>query len=85
MTYLTLKLLLTQAYANFTYNYTLEKFIAADIPYSLQELNYVKVIYKTLMNQNGDESLDVLTKEDIQNCITLFNKVGNQTVEVEYT
>jgi hypothetical protein len=85
MLYTDLKLLIDQAYANFTYDYANKKRIAADIDYNLQELNFVKVIFKTLLNQVGDESLDILTKEDIQNCIVLFNKMGNQIVEIEYT
>jgi hypothetical protein len=85
MIYTDLKLLIDRAYANFTYDYVNKKHIAADIDYSLQELNFVKVIFKTLLNQVGNESLDQLTKQDIQNCIILLNKFGNQTVEIEYS
>ena len=45
---------------------------------------FVKGIYKTLMNQIGDEDVDTLLKTEIQDVITLFNKYSDSTVNTEY-
>lgn len=84
MTYSNLKLVINESYAIFSKNYILRKRIGADDKYSLKNMVFIKGIYKTLMNQVGDEDVDTLLKTDIQNVITLFNKYSDSTVNTEY-
>ena len=84
MTYTDLKLLINDAYSEFTSRYIIKKRSGADDEYSLTQLFFVKGIYKVLLNQDGDETLDKLTKENIQNCITLFNKHSNSKISTNY-
>ena len=84
MTYSNLKLVINESYATFSKNYILRKRIGADDKYSLKNMVFIKGIYKTLMNQVGDEDVDTLLKTDIQNIIALFNKYSNSTVNTEY-
>ena len=84
MTYSNLKLVINESYATFSKNYILRKRIGADDKYSLKNMVFIKGIYKTLMNQTGDEVVDTLLKTDIQNIITLFNKYSDSTVNTEY-
>jgi hypothetical protein len=85
MTYTNLKLVINGAYATFGYNYVVEKLLGVDMEYSDRQICFVKCLYKTLMNQNGDENIDLLTKVNIQNCITLFNEKSNSIIPIEYT
>jgi len=85
MTYLQLKSVINTAYAGFVYNYIIRRTLGADMDYSERQVRFVKVIYKTLLNQEGDETLDQLTTENIQDCIVMFNKFSNSKVSVEYT
>lgn len=85
MTYASLKGIINDAYASFCSDYIVRKTFGADVDYSNRQIYFVKCIYKVLMNQVGDESLDSLTKIDIQNDIRLFNKFSNSKVEIEYT
>ena len=84
MTYANLKLIINQAYAEFAANFIVRKRLGASDKYSLKNLFFVKVIYKSLMNQEGDETKDSLTKTQIQDIIKLFNKYSNSTVQIEY-
>jgi hypothetical protein len=84
MTYSNLKLVINESYATFSKNYILRKRIGADDKYSLKNMVFIKGMYKTLMNQVGDEDVDTLLKTDIQNIIALFNKYSNSTVNTEY-
>lgn len=84
MTYSDLQSLINNSYAEFTYDYVVRKRLGADVDFSNRELFFVKVIYKVLMNQVGDETLDYLTKIEIQDCIRLFNKVSGSTNPIEY-
>lgn len=84
MTYAELQLVINEAYANFCYNYIVRKRIGSSEKYSLKNLYLVKVVYKVIMNQEGDEAKDILTKEEIQSVIKLFNKYSNSTVQIEY-
>jgi hypothetical protein len=84
MTYSNLKLVINESYATFSKNYILRKRIGADDKYSLKNMVFVKGVYKTLMNQVGDEDVDTLLKTDIQNIIALFNKYSDSTVNTEY-
>jgi len=84
MTYSNLKLVINESYATFSKNYIFRKRIGADDKYSLKNMTFIKGIYKTLMNQTGDEVVDTLLKTDIQNIITLFNKYSDSTVNTEY-
>lgn len=84
MTYSNLKLVINESYATFSKNYILRKRIGADDKYSLKNMVFIKSVYKTLMNQVGDEDVDTLLKTDIQNIIALFNKYSDSTVNTEY-
>ncbi len=84
MTYDDLLLIINEAYANFCYDYIARKRLGANELYSLSNLYLVKVIYKVLMNQEGDEDKDALTKLEIQDVIRLFNKYSHSTVQIEY-
>ena len=84
MTYSNLKLVINESYATFSKNYVLRKRLGADDKYSLKNMVFVKGIYKTLMNQIGDEDVDTLLKTEIQDVITLFNKYSDSTVNTEY-
>lgn len=84
MTYANLKLIINQAYATFASNYIIRKRLGASDKYSLKNMFLIKAIYKVLMNQEGDETKDSLTKEQIQDIIRLFNKYSNSTVQIEY-
>lgn len=84
MTYLELQLLINEAYANFTEKYILTKRLGSQEMYPIRELYFVKAVYKTLMNQDGDENKDLLSKSQIQDVIKLFNKYSNSTIQVEY-
>ena len=84
MTYTNLKLVINESYATFSENYILRKRLGADDKYSLKNMVFVKGIYKTLMNQIGDEDVDTLLKTEIQDVITLFNKYSDSTVNIEY-
>ena len=85
MTYLQIKSLINDAYADFVSDYVIRKTLGADNLFHERQLAFVKVIYKTLMNQEGDETLDLLTTENIQDTIILFNKYCQATVPIEYT
>jgi len=85
MTYLQLKSVINTSYADFVYDYIIRKTIGADSDYSEREVCFVKGTYKVLMNQNGDETTDLLTKVDIQNCIKMFNAYSHSKVQIEYT
>jgi hypothetical protein len=85
MTYLQLKSVINTSYADFVYDYIIRKTIGADSDYSEREVCFVKGIYKVLMNQDGDETTDLLAKVDIQNCIEMFNIYSNSKVQIEYT
>lgn len=85
MTYTQILTLVNDAYSTFTSNYISRKRLGADDEYSNTQLFFVKCIYKVLLNQEGDITKDLLTKEEIQNCITLFNKYSGSTVQIEYT
>jgi len=84
MTYSDLKSVINDAYAAFGYNYVVRELLGADAEYSERQVCFVKAIYKTLMNQVGDESLDSITKADIQNCIRLMNKHANVSITTIY-
>jgi hypothetical protein len=84
MNYTSLKLIINEAYANFTANYISRKRFGVIDKYSLKRIFFVKCIYKVLMNQEGDETKDYLTKLEIQDIIRLFNKYSNSTVQIEY-
>jgi hypothetical protein len=85
MTYTDLKLLINDAYSVFASKYINKEVLGIDNEYSLGNLFFVKVIYKVLLNQDGDETTDSLTKVDIQNNIRLFDKFSNSTVPIEYS
>jgi hypothetical protein len=85
MTYLLLKGLINDSYAKITADYVVRKTLGVDELFSNKQLLFVKCIFKVLMNQEGDESQDSLTKLDIQDCITLFNKFSGSTIPIEYT
>lgn len=84
MTFANLQLLINQAYSNFSDDYIKRKRMGANEKYSIKNLFLIKVVYKTLMNQDGDETIDILSKEQIQDIIKLFNKYSNSTIQVEY-
>ena len=84
MTYLQLKSLINSSYANFVYDYIVRKTIGADGDYSERQICFVKGTYKVLLGQEGDETKDLLTKVDIQNCITMFNYYSDSIVPIEY-
>ena len=84
MTYTTLKSVINDSYAAFCAKYVIKETLGADNPYSKREIFFVKCIYKVLMNQVGYETLDGLTKVDIQNDIRLFNKLSNSKIQIEY-
>ena len=65
-------------------DYHLRKRLGAKEKYSLKNMFLVKSIYKTILNQVGDETKDSLTKVQIQDIIQLFNKYSDSTVQVEY-
>jgi hypothetical protein len=85
MTYLQLKSIINDAYAIFASDYVKIEVTGADDEYARRELYFIKCIYKTLLNQNGSEATDLLTKVQIQNCIRLLNKYGNTSIAIEYT
>lgn len=85
MTYLQIKSLINDAYADFVSDYVIRKTLGADNKFHERQVAFVKVIYKTLMNQSGDESLDLLTTEDIQFSIIMFNKYCQATVPIEWS
>ena len=84
MTYLQIKSLINDAYADFVSDYVIRKTLGADNKFHERQVAFVKVIYKTLMNKSGDETLDLLTTENIQDIIILFNKHCHATVPIEY-
>jgi len=85
MTYTTLKSIINEAYSVFSSNYVTNEILGVDNNYSINKVCFVKTIWKTLLNQNGDETVDLLTKINIQECIILFNKFSNSTIQIEYT
>lgn len=84
MTYDDLKSIITNAYATFGSNYVVRRVLGADDEYSHRKLFFAKAIYKTLMDQVGDEDLDSITQIDIQNNIRLFNKITNSSIQISY-
>lgn len=84
MTYANLQLVINEAYSNFTYNYIIRKRLGSSEIFSVKNLFLIKVIYKVLMNQDGDETKDLLSKVQIQDIIRLFNKYSHSTVQIEY-
>jgi len=84
MTYTTLKSIINEAYSNFSSDYITNEILGVDNNYSERQLCFVKTIWKTLLNQDGDETVDLLTKVNIQQCIVLFNKFSNSTIQIEY-
>lgn len=85
MTYTTLKSIINEAYSNFSSDYITNEILGANNNYSVRRICFVKAIWKTLLNQEGDETVDLLSKVNIQECIRLFNKFSNSTVQIEYT
>jgi len=84
MTYSSLKLIINEAYANFTYDLAKRAIVGADSLYPRRDIFFARGLYKCLLRQEGDETKDILTKEDIQNIIKLFNKVTSSSVQIEY-
>jgi hypothetical protein len=84
MTYTVLKTIINDSYSTFSSNYISSRVVGANDDYSDRELYFVKCIWKTLLNQYGDETIDLLTKINIQECIRLFNKYSNSVVQIEY-
>ena len=84
MTYLQLKSLINDSYARFVSDYVSGETLGIDDEYALRDIYFVKCIYKVLLNQNGDETLDLLTKANIQDCIILLNKYSNSPIAIEY-
>jgi len=84
MTYSNLQLVINEAYSNFTYDYIVRKRLGSSEIFSIKNLFLVKAIYKVLMNQDGDETKDLLSKTQIQDIIQLFNKYSNSTIQIEY-
>ena len=84
MTYATLQLIIDEAYSNFSEDYIVRKRLGSSEIFSLKNLFLVKCIYKVLMNQDGDEAKDLLSKGQIQDIIQLFNKYSNSTIQIEY-
>lgn len=85
MTYDDIKLLINQAYAKFCDDVIKRKTLGADDKYSLTRIIFVKCMWKVLMDQEGDETIDLLTTEEIKDCIIMFNKYSNSAVEIEYS
>ena len=85
MTYLQIKSLINDEYATLVSNYIARRTLGADAEFSERQMGFIKVIYKVLMNQEGDETLDLLTTENIQYIIIMFNKYCKATVPIEYT
>lgn len=85
MTYTQILTLVNDAYATLTSNYVTRKRLGTNDEYSNTQLFFVKCVYKVLLNQEGDETEDLLTKIEIQDCITLFNKCTGASVQIEYT
>lgn len=85
MTYLELKSLINDAYAKFGSDYVSGETLGADDEHALRNMYFVKCIYKTLLNQDGDDVQDKLSQTDIQNCIRLLNKYSNSLIAIEYT
>lgn len=84
MTYLQLKSLINDSYARFVSDYVSNETLGADDEYALRDLYFVKCIYKTLLNQEGDDLKDRLTQTQIQDCIVLMNKFSNSIIAIEY-
>lgn len=84
MTYADLQLVINEAYSNFANDYIVRKRLGSSEIFSIKNLFLVKVIYKVLMNQEGDETKDALSKVQIQSIIQLFNKYSNSTIQIEY-
>lgn len=84
MTYSSLKLIINEAYANFTYDLAKRTTVGADNLYPRRDIFFARGLYKSLLRQEGDEAKDILTKKDIQNIIRLFNKITNSSVQIEY-
>jgi hypothetical protein len=85
MTYSTLKAIINAEYANFCTEYISRRRLGADDEYPEHVSNFVKCMYKVLMDQEGDEAKDQLTYEEIQSIIRMFNKYSDSTVGIEYT
>lgn len=85
MTYLEMKSLLNDSYAKFISDFVKNETIGADDEFASRDMYFVKCIYKTLLNQEGDDLKDKLTQKDIYNCIRLFNKYSESIVTIEYT
>lgn len=79
-----LQLIVNESYSNFCADYIKRKRLGSDEKYSHKNLFLIKCIYKVLLNQEGDETKDTLTKEQIQDIITLFNRYSNSTIPIEY-
>jgi hypothetical protein len=84
MTYLDKKSLINDSYSRFTSDFINQEIINADEEYPFREDCFVKCIYKVLLNHQGDSNYDLLSKEQIQDCIILFNKYSHSTVSIEY-
>jgi hypothetical protein len=85
MTYASLQALMNDSYATFGSDYIIRELLGADAEYSRRQIYFVKTIYKVLLNQVGDITLDLLTKEEIQDIIVLYNKYSNSVIPIEYT
>jgi hypothetical protein len=77
--------LINDAYARFGSEYVSSETVGADDEYALRNVSFVKCIYKTLLNQDGDTTKDKLTKLQIQDTVRLLNKYSNSIVAIEYT
>jgi len=84
MTYSDLQLVINEAYSYFSENYIGRKRLGSSKIFLIKNLFLIKAIYKVLMNQEGDEAKDVLSKVQIQSIIQLFNKYSNSTIQIEY-
>lgn len=85
MTYLQLKSVINDSYSDFISDYVYRKRLGADDLFSIRQVSFVKCIYKVLLNQDGDETTDLLTEENIQDIIKMFNKYTQAKVPIEYT
>lgn len=84
MTYTQLKVILNQEFSNFSAEYIARQRLGADNEYPDRVRNFVKCIFKVLLDQEGDETVDDLLEEEIQNIIRMFNKYSDSTIPIEY-
>jgi hypothetical protein len=83
LTYSQLRAVMAQEYSTYSNRYNINIKIGRSNP-NVKNYIFAGQLYKILSGQSGDDTVDNLTKEEIQLLIKLFNKITVSTIQIDY-